>query len=432
MSMGDRRKSTHETVAAPSPIHVLVLNQHGNNRGDESALRAMLAGIENQSELPVAFTVLHQFAEADVDLDVPQRTRWISLVPSFWEAARMAVFVASVLIGVRWRAVLGRWGRSVVDACREADIAVSAPGGPYFGDLYAGHELLHWFYVWLADRFGTPLMLYAPSVGPFDSQLLNPLRRRLFQRFRALTVRESISLEHLKMLLGNANPLPILVTDAALQRPLPPLDRQEYFGPRRRELADHFLIGVSAIAWRYPHHSNPAVAQAEYERVVLDAMLHLHACRKVHFLLVPQLYGAAHSDVPYLQRLAARLPPEVSWELVDPRANSDYQQRLFGMVDMYFTSRYHPQIFAISNAVPGVCIYYEHKALGFLRQLGLERLAFPIDDLNVAHVTSAIDEVLDRHRELSDLIADAVPPLRQLSAQSSKLVVSILSRSSPQ
>ena len=418
--MAERDKATDGTR------HVLVLNQHGDNRGDEAAFRAMFAGIAERASGPVRFTVLHQFAGGRVDVRVSHDVRWISLVPTPLEAARISAYAALLALGIRARALLGPWGRSVIDAYEGADVALSAPGGPYFGDPYASHELVHWFYVWLAHRHRLPTMLYAPSVGPFRKRALNPVRRRLFPRFRAIAVREEVSLGYLRALLRGRGPEPVLAMDSALQRPIPPAERASYFTGERTALAHRFLVGVSAIQWSFPGHPDPAGAHARYESALVDALLHVHRERSAHFLLVPQLYGMRHSDVPYLRALAARLPADVSWELVDPAADSDHQQRVFGMCDMYVASRYHPQVFAINAAVPGICIHYQHKALGFIERFGLGRLAFPIDALDRARLLAAVDEVLERRDALSEGIARALPGMRAASARSSELAVALL------
>lgn len=417
-------------MADPSEVHVLVVNQHGDNRGDEAAFRAMFEGIEERAAGRVRFTILHQFSGKRVSVRVPQDVRWISLVPSPMEALRLLLF--SVLfwgLRVRWTGLLGPWGRRVEDAYAEADVVVSAPGGPYFGDIYAGHEPAHWFYIWLAHQYGRPLVLYAPSVGPFRKRHRNPFRRCVFRMFDAVSIREAVSLEHLRDLMGGEAAFePVLVTDSALQRPVPPLEREAYFGSERAHLANRFLVGVSALKWKYPGHPDPAAAHARYEEVVLDSLLHLHERRRAHLLLVPQLYGATHSDAEYLESLGRRLPGEVSWEVVDPDADSDVQQGIFGMADLYFASRYHPQIFGVAGGVPGVCIYYQHKALGFLQELGLEHLAFPIEDLDADRVKAALDHVLENSDRLRRHIRSTVPELRSRSARSSELVAECLAR----
>lgn len=419
------------------PLQVLVLNQHGDNRGDEAALRAMLAGIEARAPRPVAFTVMHQFAGGAVHVRLPQDVQWISLVPTLAEAVRLALFSVLFALGLRWKGLLGPWGRRVMDAYERADMALSAPGGPYLGDPYAGHELVHWLYIWLARRHRLPLMLYAPSVGPFRIRWRNPIRRWLFRAFDTVALREPVSVKYLAGLMGEAQEstarrgsasAPVLVTDSAVQRPLEAYTRAEYFGEARRQLADRLLVAVSVIDWYYPDHADPAAAKERYEQVVVDALTHLHRAHGAHLLLAPQLYGATHSDVPFLRRLIARLPADASWELVDPDADSDHQQRVFGMADAYFASRYHPQIFAINGGVPGVCIYYQHKALGFLTQCGLERFAFPIDALDGVAVRAALDEAIAQRGELRAHIASRLPALRAASARSSELAVELLPR----
>ncbi|MEX1183601.1 MAG: polysaccharide pyruvyl transferase family protein [Gemmatimonadota bacterium] len=406
--------------------HVLVLNQHGDNRGDEAAFRALFASIADGAQGAVRFTVLHQFAGGAVHVAVPQRVNWISLVPRAIEGVRISLFAAALAAGLRMPRLAGPWGRSVIAAMESADVAVSAPGGPYFGDAYARHEVVHWFYVWLAARHGLPLMLYAPSVGPFETRILNPIRRRMFRHFDAVTLREDVSITHLAGLLGSDGPPVTLAADSALQRPLPPFTREEFFGSARSHLAERFLVGVSALEWAFPGARDPAMLQAKYEEVLVDALLHLHRSRPSHLLFAPQLYGARHSDVEYLERLAARLPAEVSWEILDPGADSDYQQRVFGMMDIYLATRYHPQVFAVGSAVPGVCIYYQHKAVGFLRHFGLERFAFPIDDPDSGALCAALDEVVRRREELSVLISERLPAMRRAAAQSTEQVLRLM------
>ena len=94
---------------------------------------------------------------------------------------------------------------------------------------------------------------------------------------------------------------------------------------------------------------------------MLKCIKHIGSKQDCHFLFFPQLYGQVHSDVPYLEDLGQMLSSNFSWEIVDPNANSDMQRRLFGMTDLCIASRYHPQIFAGCNGVPGICIYYEHQ-----------------------------------------------------------------------
>ena len=143
-------------------------------------------------------------------------------------------------------------------------------------------------------------------------------------------------------------------------------------------------------------------------------------------MLFPQLYGRAHSDVPYLKQLGSSLSSNISWEIVDPNADSDMQRRLFGMTDLCIASRYHPQIFAASSGVPSICIYYEHKALGFMSSLGLEDFAFDIRNLDPDAMCAKLDEAMERHDELSALMKNNIIEVQKVARKTTKLAVKCL------
>lgn len=420
------------SAAAPAPAgdarstHVLIVNQHGENRGDEAAMRAMLRRfVETLGD--VRFTLLYQFRDRSLRLKFEEPVEDLPIVLPFVDYLRLALYSLGLLIGLDRVGVLSPVTRKIVDAYRSADLVVSAPGGPYFGDIYARHEIVHWWYVWLGKRHHKPLFLYATSAGPFRNRLLNPIRRRLFPAFDALVVREELSAEHLRGLLGPETPIHV-TADSALQSSIRPLDRSDYFVGARSPLGRRFLVAVSLNDYHYPGASDVAGQRELYDRVMVELLRHVAARRGCHFLLFPQLYGRAHSDVPYLERMGAGLGDEVSWEMVDPGLDSDGQRRLFAACDLHVASRYHPAIFGNAGAVPGICVYYEHKALGFMSQLGLERFAFDIRSVDAAGLCAAADELIDHHDRYVEWLRDRVPALRRRAQRTTELAVELCSR----
>ncbi len=402
--------------------HVLIVNQHGENRGDEAAMRAMLTGIA--THVPdVRFTVATQFADRDLTIRVDEPVVFLPMFRSVLDVVSISSFALLLAMGIRTKFVLTGTARLLIEAYESADLVISAPGGPYFGDIYARHELFHWLFVWLAPRFGHEIVLYAPSVGPFRRRLLNRVRRRLFPRFeKPLCVREPVSAEALRSLLGETVDVEV-TADAAFQ---------ERVEPARAETVDgattdgRLLVAVSAIDFAYPGSGNPQMKRSRYDDAVRAVLGHLAREHGAQLLLFPQLYGSVHSDVPYLERLAAGFDDGLEWEIVDPTADSDTQRALLGGCDLCIASRYHPQVFAVSAGVPGICIYYEHKALGVMKQVDLERFAFDIRDVDGDRLIAGIEDVITQRDEVVGSLRRQEPVLRARSAATTLFVAEAL------
>lgn len=406
-----------------SDPYFLIVNQHGENRGDESALRAVIAGIE--SELGWSrVVVIVQFKNTSLKLPFDENVSLLQLNMPYPDMLGLFVYGGLRRLGIAARFLLTHRTRPIIEAYERTDMVISAPGGPYFGDIYANHETVHWFYVWLATVYRKPLFLYAPSAGPFEIRWLNAVRRHLFRQFDVLCVREEISGNYLRKLLGRGVGINV-TADAAIQHHVEPYKRAEFLRGEGANLAGKYLVAVSAIEYRFPGDSDPATKQRRYRDALTQCLHHLAAQRDCHFLLVPQLYGGAHDDVPYLRSIGAELPSTASWEIVDPALDSTAQRAIFGMADLCIASRYHPQIFAATAAVPGVCIYYEHKALGFMAALGMEEFAFDIRNPDAAAMCAKLDEIVARRDELSRLIAERMPELRARSRRTTELAVAL-------
>jgi len=407
----------------PRP-HILIVNQHGENRGDEAAMRAMLAGfVEELGD--AEFTLLYQFQDRSLRLSFRESVRDLPIIIPPIEALGMCLFSLGRLGRLDIRRLLGPTTSEIIDAYERADLVVSAPGGPYFGDIYRNHELVHWFYIWLAAVSRKPVFLYATSAGPFEAPILNLVRKRLFPKFDVLCTREELSAAHIRNLLG-ANTEIHVTADSALQQTFGPLARDAYFTGNRANLAEKFVVAVSLNDFRYPGDSDVSSRKRHYDSVMVELLSHLASRRDCHFLFLPQLYGSVHQDAPYLERMASRLPSSVSWEVVDPELDSDAHRRLFAMSDFHIASRYHPAIFGNSGLTPGICIYYEHKALGFMQQLGLERFAFDIWKVDASELCGAVDEALERREELIETLKERIPALREVARRTTKLAIQLL------
>jgi polysaccharide pyruvyl transferase WcaK-like protein len=409
-------------MVASESRHVLIVNQHGDNRGDEAALDAMLHGIESRLGA-VQFTVIHQMRNAASVRTMRPDVELITLRLPVTEAVRLVLFLVFRVLGIKMKFLLGPIGRQTISAYESADVVVSAPGGPYFGDIYINHEFVHWLYVWMAALHHKPSVLYATSAGPFNKKWANPFRRFTYRQFHSVLVREEISAKHIRDLFGSRSKnVAVQVTvDSALQRSVQPIDRN----------TSRSLIVVSAINWAYKGDPNPEQRKKEYDELVAFAAVRLAEGNPCDVLLVPQLHDTLHRDAPYLEKLADVIRRQsngagILVSVLDENQDMLTQRSYFAAANWVIAGRYHPAVFSISAGVPQLCIAYEHKAIGLLHLAGLHDIVLPIEEASTERVTQIVEHLLSNRTDIAQRSAAAATKLQKLSELTSDAVVTAL------
>ena len=392
----------------------LVINQHGDNRGDEAALRGMVTALRERVSAS-RFTVIHQFASPESAIELPD-VSYLPLRIPIHEAICLSVWAALKRVGLRSDFLLGGSGKQIVAAYREADVVISAPGGPYFGDLYANHEIVHWFYTWMARLHALPLFLYQPSSGPFQNRLLNPIRRRGFRWFDVITVREEISAGYIEEFTGQR---PFVGSDSALQERVPPVDPSTYLGSRPTEDVESGLVTGT--------FRDPGIVLREiHDGAIVEALVRVSDTGR-SVLLLPQLHGPRHQDQPYLDSLAQQARHRGASVSVAPDSLTSVEQRgLVAASDLVLAGRYHPLVFAVSAGVPALTIPYEHKARGVAEAAGLGDYIVELEDLDDEVLVARIDTLLERLDDVRNEVKRREPALRRSAAATSDLVTTLV------
>lgn len=372
-------------------------------------MRAMVH--ELYARMPYArFTVVHQFADPSsaVALDVP--VDYFSLKLPLLEGLRLALFGVLTLVRVPATWVLGKKGRMLVDRYRTASMVISAPGGPYFGDIYADHEVVHWFYVWLGRLLGRPLFLYAPSVGPFNIPLLEWVRRRGFRWFDGVALRDSVSADYLSQLMGDSFAFEV-TADSALQERVEP----EEPGP-----GPHFQLVVAV--------RDPGIEFAdEYNSGVVAAIEAICRRHDTEVVFLPQLHGPRHRDQPYLESLASSVEGARSVKVEsDEDIDSNDHRRLIAAADLVIAGRYHPAVFAVAAATPVIVIPYEHKSWGLAREAGIEEWALDHHAVRPTDLVLIVDEMLSRLDQVGQSLAQRRDSIRETALRTTELAIEVM------
>ena len=177
------------------------------------------------------------------------------------------------------------------------------------------------------------------------------------------------------------------------------------------------------IDYTYPGDLDPAAARRRHDDAVVQALLHLSTrIPNIHIVFFPQVHGH-HRDAPYLERLAALLPTNVSSEVLSDRLPSSMQQAVFASAEVVLAGRYHPAVFAVLGAVPVACVAYEHKSIGLMEAAGLGHLVVPIERVTTDRLVALVDEVVDNAPAIREQLRKVRPLLRERALRNADLAV---------
>lgn len=401
--------------------NIVIVNQHGENRGDESALRGMLYGLNKL--IPSARFSVQTISPAKDFQDIRDVEFIDTLLMLTKKKLKLIYYTSAALLhraGFRRLSKLFRRNAAFIESLKAADIVISAPGGPYIGDLYQGWELTCVLPIFLAILLGKPVMIYGPSQGPFDNEKRNKWRRWLLSKVKVISVRErfsSIYLENLGIASSSIN----VTADSCLQKPV---DKSLGKGIIDKEHLDSnkMLIGMVPL-YQVPTANLANVFDAK--PLAVSTLKLLSEIFDADFVLIPQLYGA-YRDLPSLITIAETSGLGDRIHVVPDTYDSNEQQSLIGELDLCVSFRYHPYIFAVRQGIPTVCIAYEHKAYGFAEAMNLEEYCLDLFSTTPEEIVKKIQQVWDRRDELKRHIESNIVRLEKLSLKNSELAAELL------
>lgn len=409
-------------------MKILITNSHSANRGDEAAQRSMIYSLKKY--LPdTHFTVLSadpNSIDLQEDVDVLDFffMRHIFLI-------QYIMWVIFRRMGVSTKMFLPKNHLKILHKFAEADLILSAPGGPYIGDLYTSHEIIHIYHICLAKLLGKTTVIYAPSMGPFKLKFRNIIRKFVLNKVDLITLREELSENYLKEL--NLNHPPIFVTaDSALQSDIIPNSKIIESMMLKEGLSlpvneNEHLIGITptGVWWNYPNSSNPEHDQNEYNRLIAEIADYMIQKFNATIVFFPQLYGSDH-DTPLICDIVSLMRFKQHTRVLSEQYNSDEQQMLISKMDFFVGNRYHSIIFASKMNVPSVCIAYEHKAVGFMKLIGLEKYVVDIKDANKKSLISKINEAWLERNNIKKILNENNKIAMEQSLLSTKFTIALL------
>lgn len=412
---------------------IVITNSHANNRGDEAAQRSLI----NSIKLLVPNAKFTVFTISPNGLQLQEN---VNVFQTFSASGKNALFIVIWTyfrsLGIRLPTFnKGRKIFELIEEMAKAKIIISAPGGPYFGDLYSSHEIKeHLLHIYLSKILRKPVMIYGPSMGPFNSHIRNIIRRHILNKVEIITLRDHISEKYVEN-LTLTRPLIYLASDSAFQDAVnideakikKILVEENIIESNGKNINKGPLIGITPTGaeWNYRNSENPEKEEKRYNKIIAKTINYLIKKFNARIVFFPQLYGDS-DDMPLIKKIIKMVDKKETVKIISKEFNSDIQQAIISQMNLFIGNRYHSVIFALKGNIPTVCLAYEHKSIGVMETVKLEKYVIKINTLSYKVLIKKINQAWMEKEKIKNILKQQMNIVRRLSVLNSIFALALV------
>ena len=354
------------------------MNVHWNNRGDEAALLALIGAIRKvypncNITLPIKDTkTIVQFPEIN----------GVSYFVGQFKTPIWDIWLSSITRGAIGK---NKTLKKIVKTLKESDLIVYGPGGSVINDRFYWRKQMEYLLPFIcAKLFNIPLYIAAPSIGPFDEDKPNWIRKWLLKTPEIMCVREEISKKYLKDIGIHKN---VEVTiDSAFLNDIDILINQKklekYIKLRKFISSYEKIIGITITDFRWHVKYGKDEGLRENIENAFHGFIKKLESAGYGVLFIPQLFGN-QNDHDDMNKYSCS-----NSFIMDDRMDANFQQFIISQLYAVIGMRYHSNIFSAKMCTPFIPIVYEEKMEGFLNLAQLNEYSIPLVDISY----NAIDE----------------------------------------
>lgn len=394
-------------------MNILLINAAWDNRGDESAIRAMVD--EFRLIRPnVKFNILNHLSN---DRDQFPYSNDIVVNSRINYFTKKNFIDIPFLILSRGKFALMPNTRQYIKILKDTDFVLHAPGGPSMGELYPSMQFNTFFKFIIAALQKKPFGFYAPSMGPFEDKFKNILRKYIYKRAKFIATREDISAQYYKAL--NLEKKAIVTADSAIQHKI---DEEKYSNQLREytSLSDFLdknekVIGITIteLDWHSIHNNQETKENIKNTFNEFISYLKQNGCAVV---FIPQLFGK-QNDYDLMSQYM-----QENCFIVDDQHDCYFQQYLISKLHAVVGLRYHSNIFSAKMMTPFISISYEQKMSGFIKLCGMQDYCIELKDLSPQRLIETFEKLEKNHSSVKQHLVDINPMLIERSSQTTKLL----------
>ena len=384
-------------------MNILVVNQPLNNRGDESAHKALIRTLSSKipnSTITVLFVNSNSNSINQFAVDLPN-VRYINVkpLPLYRRFSLSAMKKGQFYLWYMHPTTI-----KLMMLYRRADWVICAPGGICMGGF---QNWGHLYFLKMAQHLNKKIAYFGRSIGPFpteteDNKLFKKISLEILHYCKFISLRDSKSEEIAKKIGIDY----VSTVDTAF------LDSPKVEIPQvlKNSIGDNYVVFVpNLLIWHFAYKNRITKETVLYfYSLVFKEIIEKWPNAKV--VMLPQTfnYGTYDGDdILFFYDLQKYINDE-RLIVISDRYSSDLQQTIISGAQSMIGARYHSVVFAINNAVPFVALSYEHKITGLLKTLDAQEKIVDIthgldDEKNVIETVYKFRDVLSRSVDMKKL-----------------------------
>jgi colanic acid/amylovoran biosynthesis protein len=396
-------------------INITLVNAHWNNRGDEAALRALLEGLK-QVYKPCRIIII--FKDGKPIAWFP-KMEGVSYFPAKFFAKQWDIWLSVIAGGYIGKNDLLK---KTIKTLKKSDLIIYSPGGSVINDRFFWSKQMEYLVPFICARlYRIPLFVAAPSIGPFDTESPNRLRKWLLETPKITCVREAISQRYLNEIGIRKN---VHVTmDLAFVNDIDKVaneKRLKDYGELRQFLDSHEkVVGITITDFRW--HIKLRKDQELLVRIeeAFHKFINRLESKGYGVLLIPQLFGN-ENDHDYLKGYC-----DGSAFLMDDNMDTYFQQHVISKLYAVIGLRYHSNIFAAKTGTPFVAVVYEEKMQGFLELASLEDYSLKLAEISCDNLEGRFSKLEQDHEAIGQSLRKNISDWRKRALRTMELLKSI-------
>lgn len=376
------------------------------------------------------FTVLSPFPELDLKNCGAYNVRVIGssegTLKSIFRLFRSITWNIFKLLGLNLHRLINE---KILQEYANSDIIIDLSGDTFSDDYGSMASIGSCFKILLCKFLNKPIVIYAQSIGPFNTKLTKSLSKFCLNRVDLLIVRDEITKNYLQE-IGITNKIHF-TADSAFLLEAPPYEKiQEILLKENIDINDRPIIGISASQHIYDLELKKSKLNSENPYILLMVKIVDYLVEKLNaqIVFVPHV---TNDDRPVDDRFVAKKIYEIAKNKNKIRLinNEYYPEELKGVIgqcDLFIGARMHANIAATSMCVPTLAIAYSHKSYGIMRMLEIEKYVLDFRTMTFDEMTARIDDLWVNREKIKVELASNVKVLKEHALHNGELVKELL------